>query len=397
MTAHGESENSVQTGFNKTPYMLRCTAVYGPNASGKSNLIQALQYMNSFVEEGYTKYKPGESIKLNNFILSKKSPEEKSYFDITFIHKERLYNYGFILDSKRVHQEWLYYIQKDGSKKQTKKAILERQYNEDIGSYIYSPTSLKKKWRDVRDNALSLSTAAYDNEPEAMAVYEWFSEYLRVAEANSIHPITTIELLGLSELQIKIKDLIKLADLGIQDFEEIEKKEIDHTFINLLEKMEAPEEIRLRFKNMETRSMIFKHFSKDGDNNVLPFDEQSTGTKLMFGLAGPLIHVLENGYILIIDELERSLHPHLVEEIIKIFQSSETNKKNAQLIFTAHNTYFMNFLNRDQIWFTEKSEHGESQLIPLLDYMPRTTDTIEKYYNQGRYRAVPHITGLYKK
>jgi hypothetical protein len=139
-----------------------------------------------------------------------------------------------------------------------------------------------------------------------------------------------------------------------------------------------------------------QHLRSDGPSVGLPFESESQGTQTLVALAGPLSQALRNGYLLMVDELDTSLHPRLVAELVKLFQSPVSNPKQAQLVFSTHDTSLLGslvgeapILDRDQVWFVEKDQSGATSLYPLTDFSPRRLENLERGYLQGRYGAVP--------
>jgi AAA15 family ATPase/GTPase len=136
------------------------------------------------------------------------------------------------------------------------------------------------------------------------------------------------------------------------------------------------------------------------DNAWLPLDEESHGTQTMFRIALPILSALDTGSVLLVDELESSLHPLLAIQIVKLFNNPATNPKNAQLIFTTHDSNLLgttlgpSVLRRDQVFLTEKSDEGASVVYPLTDYKPRKSENLERGYLQGRYGAIPFLGGF---
>jgi len=126
----------------------------------------------------------------------------------------------------------------------------------------------------------------------------------------------------------------------------------------------------------------------------MPFDQESEGTKTLFSLAGPILVALHGGGVLVVDELDRSLHTQLAKRIVTMFNDPATNPNNAQLVFNTHDTNLLDtdVLRRDQIWFTEKGSDGATRLFPLTDFRARKYENLERGYLQGRYGAVPSIS-----
>jgi hypothetical protein len=205
----------------------------------------------------------------------------------------------------------------------------------------------------------------------------------------------TAELMGKDGYHDRILSLLKRADIGVFDakiqvkemsVEEV-KKTLSPTAITTLENVGGVKPRKIFDINLGHKG--------DGDEAVfLDFkDEESTGTRRFFSLVGPWADILDHGYTVFIDEIEASLHPILVRELLKLLFSETGNRKGAQVIFTTHNTVLLdrNLIRRDQIWFTEKSQNGATSLYPLTDYRPRNKEALEKGYLLGRYGAIPFI------
>jgi AAA15 family ATPase/GTPase len=200
----------------------------------------------------------------------------------------------------------------------------------------------------------------------------------------------------------KILDLLKAADLGIRDIK-LQKLDIDKLPKDL------PKEIRdkiLREVNEEKAEYIsdvlttHKKYDAKGkpiDNVSFSLDDdESSGTRKYFALTGPILDVIENGYTLVIDELDSKLHPNLVCRIVSLFNSKELNPKNAQLIFNTHDTNLLStgLFRRDQIWFTDKNKYGEAKLYSLADFKSdevKKSESFEDNYIRGKYGAVPFL------
>jgi hypothetical protein len=226
-----------------------------------------------------------------------------------------------------------------------------------------------------------LSVAAQFNDKIAVNVLDWF---------NNIEIISGLEELDFQESSInKIKDkkgkiqllaYLKKADLGIIDLELLE--------VSSGESKEKPYSAVFTLRNK------FNNKIKEGTSSFSLNLDESEGTKKYFYLLGPVLDVIENGSVLVIDELDSKLHPNLVEKIVSLFNSKELNPKNAQLIFNTHDTNLLGseLFRRDQIWFTEKNKFGEAKLYSLADFKDvRKGEAFEENYIRGKYGAVPFL------
>ena len=384
--------------INNSISLLKSAAIYGANASGKSNLIQAIKFMRRSVLESSKDSQATEPIGVENFRLSTETEGQPSYFEVIFCLDEKRYRYGFEVDAQRVHSEWLYHVPK------TREAnLFLREGNEFYLSNVFKEgKGLKGK---TRDNALFLSVVAQFNGAISQSILRWFGEKLNVISGLSDEGYIPFTLSRMQDKTLKddILSFVKRLDLGISDIQ-IEETELSEA--NL------PKEFRQRLKRLLSErgqdephvvTVTTMHKKYDGHNthvSVTSFDlddNESEGTKKLFYLSGPLLYTLQSGEVLIIDELDSRLHPLITSATIQLFNSKVTNPKNAQLVFATHDTNLLNnkFFRRDQIWFTEKDKYGATDLYSLAEYKVRNDASFEKDYIAGRYGAIPFIGGLH--
>jgi hypothetical protein len=181
------------------------------------------------------------------------------------------------------------------------------------------------------------------------------------------------------------------ADLSITDIS-LEKKEFSMDDLPHDLPQSVKREIAKDLKGTKLTQLFFMHPSSDNSEDVaLDFDEESAGTQKLFALAGPWLDVLDNGFVLFVDELDTSLHPHLVRFLLNLLHNPEANRHNAQLVFTTHDTTVLDqtLMRRDQVWFVEKDAENATRLYPLSDYKPRKGEALQKGYLYGRYGALP--------
>lgn len=382
--------------------LLKAVGIYGPNASGKSNLIKALSTMQQMI---ITQAGPGEKLPVTPFKLDDKYSKEPSSFEVTFYYGEVRYQYGFTATSERVFDEWLCAYPEGYAQ-----TWFERKFNKKTGKTNWDWKSKKLKGErenlkdKTRDNVLFLSVGAIWNNKQLTTVYKWFSEILLFILPSERSPVITIDMLMSSEKDEErkkisyayINSMMRRADFGIHR-------------INIKKGEYAPEEIE-KFKfpldiSEEVRDKILRdlkgkievefvhqteHTSKDVHFSDI---EESDGTRRFFELSGPWLLAILKGITLLVDELEASLHPYLVRELIKFIQNPKLKRKGAQLIFATHDVTLLGpeLFRRDQIWFTEKDEYGSTNLYPLSDYKPRKGEAMQKGYLAGRYGAIPII------
>lgn len=394
-TSTREKENVFLT--SKFGYrMLKSAVIYGANASGKTKLLEAIAFMRHFVLSSAK----DERIQVEPFRLNTETENEASEFEIIFLLNNELFRYGFEVTQKEVIAEWLYH------RPHTKE--VELFYREkgafDLHKRNFSKGRMVASQGLVRKDTLLLTVAAQFNEEKAMTIIEWFRN-LKVLSGISEKGYEgfTMSRTDDEAHRKKILNLLKAADFGINDIR-LDKVDPD----NLPPDM--PKELRDKLikEIKENHQVIFSDvftFRKKYDRHKRPLkenvqfsleDNESAGTRKFFALTGPILDVLEKGYILVVDELDSKLHPNLVEKILSLFNSKELNMNNAQLIFNTHSTNLLSsdLLRRDQIWFTEKNRYGEASLYSLADFSSdevRKNEKYEDHYLRGKYGAVPYL------
>jgi uncharacterized protein len=375
--------------------LLPVAVLYGANASGKSNVLAALAYMRDVVVMSHSIWSPNQGVPRDPFAWGPKR-DEPSLFEASFLAGDVRYQYGFIATDERFLEEWLHAWPKG-----KKQAWFEREGDAfKFGEHLKGENKLIEGV--TRDNALFLSAAAQHRHPQLTPIFSWF----RAIEAVNLPAGQQFLTPGLSPdfrlrsriggeqgawlqklsaggdggepLLDRIQPLLRNADLGIVDLA-LGKEDTDALG-----------------RVSRSRGILLKHEGPYQDA-WLPLGEESRGTQALFRLAVPLLFALDEGGILLVDELEASLHPLLAQQIVRQFHEPATNPRNAQLIFTTQDTNLLGTmmdgpaLRRDQMWFTEKDAEGATTLYPLTDFKPRKAENIERGYLQGRYGAIPFL------
>ena len=385
-------ENSFAPPVASLPRLLRSSVIYGPNASGKSNLIRALHFMKNFIltsaqgQEGY-------AIAASPFSFSRASLSQPSEFEVIFIAEGVRYQYGFSVSLERVEHEWLLAYPQGRVQRWFERAYnhSKKQYDWYFGSKF---SGKKKVWQEAtRANALFLAAAVQLNNEQLKPVFYWFHNLVVIRHHDIIDPgFSTIQCQTETGRKMILK-FMNTADLSIDNI-----KFESHKF----SESELPKEMPTEMKNLIIKDMQGKDSMKvkfghriDGSEDMawLPIEEESDGTRKLFAYAGPWLDGLSKGRVFLVDELDTSLHPYMVRFLLKLIHNTETNKNNAQLIFTTHDTSVLDqkIMRRDQIWFMEKDKNNASYLYPLSDFKPRQHEALGKGYLQGRYGALPYI------
>ena len=396
MRASGSNELSSHIRNTLNEKVLPVTAIYGANASGKSSVFEAFQFMALCVLESLSfsddNKKNPYKLKVDSFKFSE-SREKPSEFEINYIDKkekkEKYYNYGFKIDNSGILEEYLASNTKTGVKRNEDYTyIFKRERNQKL----YLDSSVEKFRENLeislKDKTLLVSLGAKLNIDEFIRVRTWFINTEVINFSNSLYGallenILPNNIIESEEVRKNLVSFINSFDDSIIDIE--------------VEKISAIDE------NDKDNYRVFTiHKSDKGTSTArISMNEESSGTKKMFSLYQTLLDVLEKGGVFFADELDIKLHPLLMRNILLTFTDKEKNSKNAQLIFTTHNTIYMDMdlLRRDEIWFVEK-DNGVSKLYSLDDITNekgekvRKDSNYEKHYLLGNYGAIPNLKNL---
>jgi AAA15 family ATPase/GTPase len=371
--------------------LLTSTAVYGANASGKSNLVAAMFFMRHLVLNSSRETQAGEPIGVEPFRLSSASDGQPASFELKFLLKGQKYRYGFEATPERIVREWLF------TTPTTKEGML---FSRQADEFQVNPRSFRegrKLTEQTRSNALFLSVVAQFNGPIARQVQGWFKRLGIVSGLSDIEyqGFTTRKFMQDPEFREGIKRFVCALDVGIEDI--IGEKVAPE---NVAFPSAMPEEIKSYLLKSPGEFVEFhtRHKKFDSEQNLigqetfLLNEQESAGTQKLFFLAGPILDTIVSGRVLVIDEMEARMHPLITLAIVRLFNTLETNPKRAQLIFTTHDTNLLDrsLFRRDQLWFTEKDRYGSSHLYSLVEFKPRNDALFEKDYLRGRYGAVPY-------
>lgn len=361
--------------------VLKTIAIYGANASGKSNIINAIRFCNAMVFESHRHNQDA----VYNFMpfKFKGCPKKPSSYFIRFVIDTIEYAYSFSLNRIQILEEQLYYYPKG---RKTKVFVRNEQNGTDKKDKYSFGTSVIKRPMDVAqstsDKTLFISRASQMDRDIPKRVFNFFSRtfilnYQRYSTQNA-H-----EMMG--KYKTPLLKALQLADSDIVDFKQTLRSEEGK---NLKANMLTEEAV---FEDAVVDNLEIKTYHKNAPNIQFDFNtEESLGTKKLFFIMLTILDVVKNNKILLIDEIEDSLHTSIIEYIIEIFNASE----GAQLLFTTHNTNLLNLnkMRKDQLYFANKQEDGSTDLYSLFDYKDfRDTMDVEKAYLQGRFDAIPFI------
>jgi hypothetical protein len=375
--------------------LLPAVALYGANASGKSNVLNALAFMRGTVLRSHRYWEPAEGAPQEPFALSSKAQKQPSLYEVDFLMGGVRFRYGFVLSAIRIEEEWLHAWPHG-----RKQVWFEREGDRfSFGKHLHGENETIRGL--TRANSLFLSAAAQNNHAALLPLFVWFWEAQIELRRGPLFGLEPQQVAALGELfseqlslfgnnpmvrqreREAIVHLLRSADLGILDM----KAERSHRSLS-------------RGSGASTVGIYLRHQAEGMREVWLPLERESAGTVTLLGLATRLVRLLRRGGLFCIDELEASLHPALGLELLRLFQDPRHNPKGAQLLFTTHDTNLLGNvlgeppLRRDQIWFTEKDKSGATHLYPLTDFKPRKKENLERGYLQGRYGAIPFLGQL---
>lgn len=345
--------------------LLPALAIYGANAAGKSNVLHAMITMREMVTGNAAKASKGQKLPWEPFGGMK----EPTTFEIVFIYQRIRYTYGFSFDARRIYKEYLFHWPNG------REALI---FSREDGVYEFRENVSEQMTLSNRtpDNKLYLVSSNDWNLPQTENAYRWFLEKLTfLMDEEPATSETVARIASGDDKKARILKELLLADLGITD---------------------------VAIKNSSGKIPVIttthRIINEDGTTEYfqLFMEQESAGTQHFFTRIGGWLQALENGALLIVDEIEDSLHPLLTKRLIEMVQDKAINTEGAQLIFTTHDAMLLdlNFFRRDQLWFTEKNDKTcATELYSLVSFSPRKGENVRKGYLQGRFGAIPFIGG----
>lgn len=376
--------------------LLKVVGVYGANASGKTNLIRAVEAMRRLVLTSAPGSQRGQAIGVSPFRLDPAYAEKPSEFEVVFRVDEEGYRYGFQADRGRIVEEWL-------SAFRTRERMLFRRAPD--GQIRFGPTwvgNRKGLAELTRPNALFLSVAVQLNNPTAKPVFDWFRDKVRFisrsGEPEGESEDTARMVNRGPEDKGRVLDFLRVADIGIDDLA-VKRAPLveDPQWAALPEKFRAAFQFLTEPPDgepLEVTRVGVVHRRSDGTSVEFSLeDEESAGTSRLFELSGPWQYVMREGCVLFVDEIDAHLHPLITRFLVESMHRSP----GSQLVFTTHDVSLLDreLLRRDQIWFTEKNECGGTDLYSLWEHMGvRKDENLRSGYLRGRYGAIPFVGRL---
>ncbi len=377
--------------------LLKVAAIYGANASGKSNIYDAFEYMTYYVAESFNfgGEKDSRWKKVNNypeatpFLFDEKSRYNETTFEVFYVdnaeNSGKIYQYGFSLKKNEVVEEWMY--SKAKTARNNYRTVFYRKKSEELEMNGFSKNHMENIKASLNQETLIVSLGSRLKIPKLKKVRDWFLNNDVLDFGNPTENFIRSKVLpegfvDNKEVQKNVVKYFASFDESIQDFN--------------IEKL-AQDDEKDSGKNYRIDTLHKTTYSQE--MSAIPLTMESSGTLKMFALYPSLKNVLDNGGTLFIDELNARLHPLLVRNIILTFLSPEINTHNSQLIFTTHDIWqFSNeLLRRDEIWLVDKNTDGVSELYSLVDFKDeegnkvRRDETLSKKYLTGSYGAIPAL------
>ncbi|MHB1267795.1 MAG: AAA family ATPase [Acidithiobacillus ferriphilus] len=408
-------QHNVSPVQEKNLRLLRSAAIYGPNAAGKSNLLRAVETLRQMVWASAAGQE-GQRLPVVPFLLSKESTGEPSAFEILFMADDGVrYHYACEVSPERVYKEWLVAYPHGRPQRWFEREYVPQTQSYDwwFGPNFKGERKEREVWQNfTRSNALFLSTAIQFNNAQLRPTFTWITQRLIVLLPGvgvNFNPALSLELL--QKEKNRVMHFMHAADIGI---DRLDLQEEDLVPAPPSPGPVMPGTARLRIEIglppgeglppgispqiPKAYRVMALHKMLDANEEV-PLDiiDESDGTRKLFEYVGGWVRALDWGATLLVDELDRSLHPFLTRFLIERFNNT-ANEKNAQLVFTTHDTTLLDpaLLRRDQIWFVEKDKRRSTHLYSLLDYSPRKDEALERGYLKGRYGAIPFIGTLWE-
>ena len=386
--------------------LLPSVAIYGKNGGGKSNVIRAFWLAVQFIKNAQRTQHENAHIPVSPFLLNDYSKRRETSFEFTYVVNDIKYIYGFSATKDRILKEYLYHAPKG------QKAVV---FTREGKKFAFTEEKTKRKLisEAVADNQLFFSVACTMNDSACVSAMRWFREYVLFSRDYSDIPRQLLEYSNDKNMLRAISDYAKAADFGIEDMQfDINSEEISNetvlpdslpagvraaliNFMHTLSETSNNSEVKLKMGEViATAYHRGQKESGEGGLFSLELSDESDGTRKLMSLAPAMESVLSRGGVLLVDELDKELHPMLVAYIVSKFQSKSSNPLGAQLIFTTHDTDLMNeeILRKDQLYFVDKDNtNGVSQLYSISEFATKTSENIRKGYLLGKYGATPNL------
>jgi len=413
-------DHIIEDAQNMKTRCLPIAAVYGANASGKTNLVNAIQFAKEFITEGT---RPDVATGVTPFRLDSRTDIAPSRFEFVFKHEGIVYSYGFVIDSRDVREEWLFARFTASESKVFERLTREGKVTVEAGHRLAAKRGDRQFIRFVgqgtRPNQLFLTEANIRNVDLIKPVIHWFRDHLHVIHPGSVYQMLAFRAHKDRDFADDLSRFLRRADTGVESLE-CKPEEFDpdrhlpampdDARDALLSDLRAEGPARVLIQGPERSVVVYKdgdqqirlfhltarHTRQDGSAIDFELDEESDGTRRLMHLFPILSDLRDDDRVYVIDELDRSLHPHLSRLLINMYlEGIQERQSRGQLIFTSHDTNLFDrkLLRRDEIWLVEKDECGGSHLSSLAEFKVSEGLNYANGYLNGRFGAIPSFGG----
>lgn len=383
--------HTIATSIASVPRLLCAAVIYGANASGKSNVLRALQFLAEMVRQS-SDLSPDQRYGVKPFLLDLATATAPSEFEVTVLEAGIRYQYGFSMTADRILTEYLLVYKNFKPQRWFDRSI----DGDGVDRYVYGPglKGPKTVWQNAtRSSSLFLSTAVQLNAQALRPLFDALTNKLVVINENA--PLAaefTANKLRDPAMNQRLGNDLRAADISVAAIEvepvKLKTLQTRHDLVSGNTSVEHGE--------IMGNQIHFLHETQRGSARLALSDE-SSGTRNYLFLLGPIHEILARGSTLVVDELDTSLHPLLVRELVQLFSNPAVNALGAQLIFSTHDSSLLDapfLLRRDQVWLVEKDAMQATKLYPLLDFSPRKGEALARGYLSGRYGAVPFLQSV---
>ena len=411
-------DHIIEDNRGKRASCLPIAAIYGPNASGKSNLVRAVKFAKELI---LSETRPDGETGVAPFRLDAETETAPSRFEFVFKHDGVLYSYGFVVGSDSVKEEWLFARYTSQESKVFERATREGKVVVEAGSRL-APTKDQRQFirfiaQATRPNQLFLTEAGSRNVEPLKPVIDWFGDHLRIIPLQAQYLFLASRVRDDAEFTEFLSGFLSEADTGIGSVRTtVERFDPDKHLAGrseqdrqgILNSLQRGVEVQLlspqpdrqgtlvKSANQQAEYLRLKTTHRRNDGNTVDFDvsAESDGTRRLMHLAPALLDLKQHEQVYIVDELDRSLHSLLSRMFVKLFlECIQSQKLRGQFIFTTHDTHLLDreLLRRDEIWFLEKDKSGASHLTSLAEYKVSEGLRYANGYLNGRFGAIPFL------
>ncbi|RTR33520.1 AAA family ATPase [Shewanella atlantica] len=383
-------------------HVLPIVAIYGANASGKTNMIKALRLLCAGIENSAR----GRNDNVPPFRLDSECSNEPSIFDLDFILEGKHYHYGFAIKDSIIEEEWLYSF--SNKTRSSRSVLFYRDKNLDIeDEEFYFGKNFKGQNKSIskitNETSLFLTVAAKSNHLLAEKIVEYIKNFVKFRFSSDMAEQTVGESVFDNSLEKPISKFISKIDIGAVKLsvEKVEREEEEkdkfNRFYDAINNAFGGDG-GIQTSGIDDFEYVINIHRHDSNNNEVKFkfSDESLGTRALISILASIFKVLQSGGVFVVDELESSLHTLLSLKVVELFNCPKSNPHGAQLLFTTHETQLLNFngVRKDEVWLSEKSFDGSTQLRPLTEYAIDKRANLRKGYLEGRFGAIPFLSTL---